>query len=151
MQISRHWHDDLRTILLIRYKGPWDWDEHIAFVEAFSLEMRQQYGNSMRAYMIFDLRGVSFPSNAIPGRRVQEGQYHLAAATSFIVLVVNNPFMRVVIQVGLRLSNPRGEFHVVASIEDAEKLIKAHRAENPSAERISTPNPDLKNPSTPIE
>lgn len=151
MHISRHWHDDAQTIMLIRYTGRWDWDQHIAFVDEFAREMRQQYGTSVRAYVIFDLRGVSFPANAMPGRRVQEGQYHVAAATSFVVIVVNNPFMRVVVQTGLRLSNPRGKFHVVASVADAETLIREHRAQIDGAEPVTTPNPDLKNPPTAIE
>lgn len=132
MPVRLNWFDAEETILLFEFEGRWTWEEfYITHAEFNRLLQARDY----MVYTIIDLRnsGLYVPPNALTHtRNIADRQQPNAGITVF---VSSNRFLQLLFKTGTTIhANFARYFRMVGTLDEAEALIAAEKAAEPTHE-----------------
>ena len=120
MNVEIRWHDDDVTIYAKYLKG-WTWDDYYISVDKSKQMMTES--SSDNCYMIADMTESLIPRGAASahGMNTMKNKH---PKLRFVVIVTQNPVVRTMTQITIRLNKLMEQtVRVAATIEEAEHII----------------------------
>lgn len=127
MIITVDWDDAEQTILLIALTGTWDADDFRDGIEAIRRNL-QEATHPVDLLVCVTDKALMNP----PGWVIRIGRDALLGApmnTGMLVITPNNTAILAFTEIGIQLLGNRytGKLHTAATVDDARRLIRAHR------------------------
>jgi len=114
--------DRREQIIHYIFERQWTWDEFFTAVDTAQTMIEADPGD-VGVIMEGKDRGMTFPPNALTNMRRALKNIH--PKTRVIVVVLRNPFIRVVVSNLVRMTRSH-KLHILDDLEQARSLVKAH-------------------------
>lgn len=118
MPVKVDWYNEDKSAFYVRYSPGWTWDAHHKAVR--EVQQLRAANHLEMSFCIFDMSGTTIPIGSPVGPH-----YTDPPRESFIVMVVDNMFARMIIQIALRALRKTHLFQIVGTREEANLLLEA--------------------------
>lgn len=125
MPVEFQWMDEERTTALTTMSGEWTWEEFYSVSQKYQTELKAITHPVYEIIMFERAARHWMPPNAITyGRNLMQNQPNNVVLT---IAVTNNAFIRNMIGILLRLTQRMYPVEVVATLQEAQAFITAHK------------------------